>query len=90
VGISLKGQIGPLWPPPPQSVAGQTGPAADGVDTIKIGANNVEYSYGPPRTRMKAGTMVTFTNVGDTPHTATAFQKGTGILAYWRRGNLKS
>jgi quinohemoprotein ethanol dehydrogenase len=82
--FSLKGQLGPLWPPPvPQSLAGPAGPVLDGVDTINIGANNVEYSYGPARTRVKAGTAVTFTNVGDTPHTATAFEKGnwdTGVL----------
>ena len=59
------------------------GPVADGVDTIKIGDNNVEYAYWPARTRVKAGTAVTFTNVGDTPHTATAFEKSnwdTGVL----------
>jgi len=82
--FSLKGQLGPLWPPPPpQSVAGPAGAVADGVNTIKIGDNNVEYAYWPGRTRVKAGTTVTFTNVGDIPHTATAFQKGnwdTGVL----------
>jgi quinohemoprotein ethanol dehydrogenase len=82
--FSLKGQLGPLWPPlVPQSLAGPAGPVLDGVNTINIGANNVEYSYGPARTRVKAGTAVTFTNVGDTPHTATAFQNGnwdTGVL----------
>jgi len=82
--FSLKGQLGPLWPPPvPQGVAGPTGPVADGVNTIKIGDNNVEYSYGPARTRVKAGTAVTFTNVGDVAHTATAFERGkwdTGVL----------
>jgi plastocyanin len=75
--FSLKGQLGPLWPPPvPQSVAGPAGPIADGVDTIKIGDNNVEYSYGPARTQVKAGAAVTFTNVGDVQHTATAFERG--------------
>jgi alcohol dehydrogenase (cytochrome c) len=82
--FSLKGQVGPLYPPPaPQSLAGPAGPVIDGVDKINIGANNVEYSYGPARTRIKAGTTVTFTNVGDTPHTATGFQQGnwdTGVL----------
>jgi len=82
--FSLKGQLGPLWPPPvPQSVAGPTGPIADRADTIKIGDNNVEYAYWPARTRVKAGTAVTFTNVGDVAHTATAFEKGkwdTGAL----------
>jgi len=83
-GFSLKGQLGPLWPPPvPQSTAGPTGPIADAADTIKIGDNNVEYAYWPARTRVKAGTTVTFTNVGDVQHTATAFQGGnwdTGVL----------
>jgi quinohemoprotein ethanol dehydrogenase len=83
-GFSLKGQVGPLWPPPvPQSLAGPAGPVADAVDTIKIGDNNVEYAYWPGRTRVKTGTAVTFTNVGDVAHTATAFQGGnwdTGVL----------
>ena len=84
--FSLKGQLGPLWPPPPPlSVAGPAGPVAT-ADTVNIGANNIEYSYFPSRTRVKAGTAVTFTNVGDTPHTATSFDKGkvgawdTGVL----------
>jgi alcohol dehydrogenase (cytochrome c) len=85
--FSLKGQLGPLWPPPPPlSVAGPAGPVAAGVDAINVGANNIEYSYSPSRTRIKSGTTVTFTNVGDTPHTATSFEKGkvgnwdTGVL----------
>jgi plastocyanin len=54
------------------------------TNSIKIGANNVEYSFGPPRTRIKAGTTVTFTNVGDIPHDATSLKQGewtTGALA---------
>jgi quinohemoprotein ethanol dehydrogenase len=82
--FSLKGQLGPLWPPPPPpTVAGPGGPIAQGVDTIKIGDRNVEYSYFPARTRIKTGTSVTFTNVGDTPHTATELKQAqwdTGIL----------
>ena len=85
--FSLKGQLGPLWPPPPaMTVAGPAGPVAAGVDTINIAANNIEYGYFPARTRIKAGTTVTFTNVGDTPHTATSFEAGkvgkwdTGVL----------
>jgi quinohemoprotein ethanol dehydrogenase len=71
--FSLNGQVGPLWaPPPPPTVAGPVGPIATGVDTIKIGDNNFEYSYAPARARIKAGGSVTFTNVGDIPHTATA------------------
>ena len=86
--FSLKGQLGPLWPPPaPATIAGPTGAIAEGIDKVKIADNNVEYSYWPARARIKAGTTVTFTNVGDVPHTATAFDKGkignwdTGVLA---------
>jgi quinohemoprotein ethanol dehydrogenase len=75
--FSLKGQLGPLWPPPPpETIAGPGGAIAEGVDNVKIGDRNVEYSYFPARIRVKAGTAVTFTNVGDVPHTATAFDKG--------------
>jgi quinohemoprotein ethanol dehydrogenase len=83
--FSLKGQLGPLWPPPPPSnVAGPTGPIAEGADKVNIGDRNVEYSYFPARTRVKPGTKVTFTNVGDIPHTATAVKDAkwdTGALA---------
>ena len=82
--FSLKGQLGPLWPPPPPpKVAGPGGPIAQGVDTIEIGDRNVEYSYFPARTRIKTGTSVTFTNVGDISHTATAIKQAqwdTGVL----------
>jgi quinohemoprotein ethanol dehydrogenase len=85
--FSLKGQLGPFWPPPPpQTVAGPGGAVADGVDKVKIGDNNVEYAYWPARTRVKAGTTVTFTNVGDIPHTATAFDKGK--VGDWDTGAL--
>jgi alcohol dehydrogenase (cytochrome c) len=58
--FSLKGQLGPLWPPPlPAHVAGPGGAVADGVDKVKIGDNNVEYAYWPARTRLKAGTTLT-------------------------------
>jgi len=83
--FSLKGQLNPLWPPPlPQTVAGPTGPIVAGVDTIKMGGNNVEYGYVPARVRIKAGSTLTFVNVGDLPHTATAMEKrdwDTGALA---------
>jgi len=89
--FSLKGQLGPLWPPPvPQSVAGPTGPIADAIDQINIGANNVEYSYGPARTRVKKGTAVTFTNVGDVAHTATAFEKGSWDTGVLEKGQSKT
>jgi quinohemoprotein ethanol dehydrogenase len=85
--FSLKGQLGPLWPPPPpMTVAGPGGAVAEGVDKVKIADNNVEYSYWPARARIKAGTTVTFTNVGDVPHTATAFDKGK--IGNWDTGAL--
>ena len=61
-------------------------PVSGGVDKVQIGANNTEFSYFPARTRVKPGTTVTFTNVGDLPHTATATpitqgQLDTGALA---------
>jgi quinohemoprotein ethanol dehydrogenase len=71
--FSLKGQVHALWPPPPPpTIAGPRGPIAAGVDTVRIADGNVEYRYGPARIRIKAGTTVTFTNVGDLPHTAMA------------------
>jgi quinohemoprotein ethanol dehydrogenase len=83
--FSLKGQVNPLWPPPPPAtVAGPTGAILTGVDTIKMGGGNVEYSYVPGRVRIKAGSTLTFTNVGDLPHTATSMEAGkwdTGSLA---------
>jgi alcohol dehydrogenase (cytochrome c) len=84
--FSLKGQLSPLWPPPPPpNVAGPVGPIAVAVDAIKIGSGNTEYSFAPARTRIKAGTTVTFSNVGDVPHDATAFMPvgdwSTGALA---------
>jgi len=83
--FSLKGQLNPLWPPPALArVAGPGGPLAEGVTKVNIGLNNSEYTYFPARTKIKAGTTVTFTNVGDIPHTATAYQQGnwdTGALA---------
>ncbi len=67
--FSLKGQLNPLWPPPPPSnIAGPTGPISDGVDKVEIGARNVEYSYFPSRIRVKPGARVTFTNVGCSTH----------------------
>ena len=87
--FSLKGQVNPLWPPPPPlAVAGPAGPIADGENSIKIGAVNVEYRYFPGRTRIKPGTTVTFTNVGDTPHTATSFENGK--IGSWDTGVINS
>jgi quinohemoprotein ethanol dehydrogenase len=79
--FSLKGQVHALWPPPPpQNIAGPTGPIAEGVDKVEIATNNREFGYGPARIRIKAGTTVTWTNVGDMLHTATAekFEWDTG------------
>jgi quinohemoprotein ethanol dehydrogenase len=81
--FSLKGQLSPLWPPPPPPVIAGPGGPLMAVNKIDIGANNVEYSYFPARTKIKAGTTVTFTNTGDTAHTATAYRTGdwdTGVL----------
>jgi quinohemoprotein ethanol dehydrogenase len=83
--FSMKGQLRELWPPPPPpTVSGPTGPVATGVDAVKIGDRNVEYSYFPSRIRVKVGSTVTFTNVGDLNHTATAMETrewDTGDLA---------
>ena len=88
--FSLKGQLNPLWPPPPPpTVAGPaSGPIAENVDTVKIGDNNIEFAYFPKRDRIKAGTAVTFTNAGDTPHTATSFDNGK--IGNWDTGPLAS
>jgi outer membrane protein assembly factor BamB len=43
----------------------------------------------PAPQRVKAGATVTFTNVGDVQHTATAFERATGIPAHWRKGNRR-
>jgi plastocyanin len=65
-------------------VAGPTGPIMPRADTIKIGDNNVEYSFAPARMRIKTGSTVTFSNIGDLRHDATALKQGewgTGALA---------
>jgi quinohemoprotein ethanol dehydrogenase len=87
--FSLKGQLGPQSPPsPPMAVAGPAGPVRGDVDEVKIGANNMEYVYSPARVRIKAGTALTFTNAGDTPHTATSFESGK--VGNWDTGPLNS
>ena len=84
--FSLKGQISPLWPPPPPlTKAGPGGPIADGVDKVKIADLNAEYAYFPARTRVKVGTTMTFTNFGDLPHSATAT---AGDIGKWDTGLL--
>ena len=87
--FSLKGQLGPQSaPPPPLMVAGPAGPLRDDVDEVKIGANNMEYVFFPGRTKIKAGTTLTFSNAGDTPHTATSFESGK--VGSWDTGVLNS
>jgi alcohol dehydrogenase (cytochrome c) len=89
--FSLKGQLSPLWPPPPPAtVAGPVGPIASGVDTIRMGAGNTEYSYGPSRVRIKAGTTLKFINVGDLPHTATSLEQGTWDTGALAKGGISS
>ncbi len=81
--FSLKGNLSPLLAPPaPAVVAGPSGPMAPGVDLIKIGSNNAEFGFAPSRTRVKAGTAVTFINTGDLPHSAIALPSDwdTGLL----------
>ncbi|HME25253.1 MAG TPA: PQQ-binding-like beta-propeller repeat protein [Acetobacteraceae bacterium] len=79
--FALNGNVQPLYPPPPPAqVAGPLGPIAEGVNKVQIGANNVEFGYFPARTRVKPGTQVTFTNVGDLPHSATA---AAGMEGKW-------
>src|SRR5579872_2634877 len=49
-----------------------------------FGANNTEYSFSPARTRIKSGTTVSFTNVGDIPHDASGLQPDNS----WSTGGL--
>jgi quinohemoprotein ethanol dehydrogenase len=95
--FSLKGQVSPLWPPPPPAtlagplwissrwpaVSMASKPIVTGVDTVKMGDNNNEYGYSPARIRIQAGTTITFTNVGALSHTATGFPKHE-----WDTGDL--
>ncbi len=96
--FSLKGKLGPLWPPPPPAtlagplwidsrwpaVSMASKPIARGVVTVKMG-DTKEYSYSPARIRIQAGTTITFTNVGKLDHTATAFPRNE-----WDTGDLAS
>jgi alcohol dehydrogenase (cytochrome c) len=88
-------------PPPPATVAGplwiwsrwpavemSSIPIATGVTTVRVGETgdkNKEWGYSPTRIRIQAGTTVTFTNVGELNHTATAFPKHE-----WDTGDLAS
>src|SRR3569832_787560 len=83
--FSLKGQLGPLWaPPPPQAVAGRAGRGAGGAAAGGGGAGGAEYSFSPSRTRIKSGTTVSFTNVGDIPHDSTSLVQTNG----WSTGAI--
>jgi quinohemoprotein ethanol dehydrogenase len=96
--FSLKGKLGPLWPPPPPAtlagplwidsrwpaVSMASTPIARGVVTVKMG-DTKEYSYSPARIRIQAGNTITFTNVGKLDHTATAFPRNE-----WDTGDLAS
>ncbi len=87
--FGMNGTLAQLPPPtPPSRIAGPLGPIADGVKAIKIGDNNVEYAYWPARTRVKAGTAVTFTNVGDIVHTATATAAPGAAEGNWDTGAM--
>jgi len=87
--FAMNGSMAPLPPPPPPSrIAGPLGPIADGVSTVKIGDLNAEYAYFPSRTRVKPGTAVTFTNVGDIVHTATATKVAGAGTGDWDTGAL--
>jgi quinohemoprotein ethanol dehydrogenase len=87
--FGMNGNMAPQPPPqPPSRVAGPLGAIADGTKAIKIGDNNVEYAYWPARTRVKAGTTVTFTNVGDIVHTATSTTAAGSASGKWDTGAL--
>ena len=72
--------------PPPPTIAGPAGAIATVSTQVKIGDNNIEYSLFSGATRIKAGTTVTFTNVGDIPHTATSFDRER--IGNWDTGAL--
>ena len=60
------------------------GSKADFEKNVNFMLLNVEYAYWPSRIRIKTGTTLTWTNVGDLNHTATAMEKrewDTGDLA---------
>jgi quinohemoprotein ethanol dehydrogenase len=87
--FAMNGSMAPLpAPTPPSRIAGPLGPIADGTKTIKIGDLNAEYAYFPARTRVKAGTAVTFTNVGDIVHTATSTKVAGAGTGEWDTGAL--
>ena len=63
-------------------------PISAGVTTVRVGEagdDNKEWRYSPARIRIHAGTTVTFTNVGELNHNATAFPNHE-----WDTGDLTS
>jgi len=87
--FSLKGQLNPLWPPPPPAtVAGPTGPIADDVDYGQNWRQQCRIWLFPETSTGQGGDRGDFTNVGDTPHTATAFENGK--IGEWDTGVLSS
>ncbi|MEN3348008.1 MAG: hypothetical protein V7632_1643, partial [Bradyrhizobium sp.] len=82
--FSLKGSPGDRLKPfaapkPPENVVGFSGPVAR-ANAVKID----DYTFGPSRITVTAGTKVTFINAGATPHNATSPEGGgwdTGLLA---------
>ncbi len=82
--FSLKGSPGDRLKPfaapkPPENVVGFAGQVVK-TNAVKIS----DYSYGPQRITVAAGTKVTFTNTGAAPHNATSSDAGgwdTGLLA---------
>jgi quinohemoprotein ethanol dehydrogenase len=81
--FSLKGSPGdrlrPFTPPaPPPSVVGFVG-AVERTNAVRM----VDYAFTPARITVAAGTKVTFTNGGSTPHNAAGADSGgwdTGLL----------
>ena len=81
--FSLKGSPGNRLqampaPKPPQTLIELTGPIEKATKV-----NLADYTFAPARITVEAGTKVTFTNAGKTPHNATGSQGGgwdTGLL----------
>jgi alcohol dehydrogenase (cytochrome c) len=82
--FSLKGSPGDRLKPfaapqPPENIVGFSGPVAR-ANAVKID----DYTFGPSRITVTAGTKVTFINSGATSHNATSPEGGgwdTGLLA---------
>ena len=90
--FSLKGQLGPLWPPPvPQSLAGPTGPVADGVehDQHRRQQRRVFLWAGPhPGQGRDRGDLHQCRRCP--AHGDSVSKRATGTPAYWRRVESKT